>query len=208
MNARIGHSTPPPETHNNHCHTATCAFFAHVVIMLLCAGRISGTVNLLHKKNIKLQGVHYFHLRIKEIGMMHTQRKRGAQWQLGLVAIRLLLYAALYWGYNGISNDRYETTFFQFWLLMIAVELSTFLVSYLPSRFWKTKRADGETTRQRMISERPYNLLAMGVLAIHAVTVAYPVHKLMLNFWIGYSILPVLSFLVLLFLLLKYLLSR
>ena len=140
--------------------------------------------------------------------MMLAQRKRGAQWQLGLVAIRLLLYAALYWGYNGISNDRYETTFFQFWLLMIAVELSTFLVSYLPSRFWKTKRADGETTRQRMISERPYNLLAMGVLAIHAVTVAYPVHKLMLNFWIGYSILPVLSFLVLLFLLLKYLLSR
>ena len=139
---------------------------------------------------------------------MHTQRKRGTQWQLGLVAIRLLLYAALYWGYNGISNDRYETTFFQFWLLMIAVELSTFLVSQLPSRFWKTKRADGETTRQRMISERPYNLLAMGVLAIHAVTVAYPVHKLILNFWIGYSILPVLSFLVLLFLLLKYLLSR
>ena len=91
---------------------------------------------------------------------------------------------------------------------MIAVELSTFLVSYLPSHFWKTKRADGETTRQRMISERPYNLLAMGVLAIHAVTVAYPVHKLMLNFWIGYSILPVLSFLVLLVLLLKYLLSR
>lgn len=207
MNARIGHSTPPPETHNNHCHTATCAFFAHVVIMLLCAGRISGTVNLLHKKH-QIARSSLFSPTHKRDRKMHTQRKRGTQWQLGLVAIRLLLYAALYWGYNGISNDRYETTFFQFWLLMIAVELSTFLVSYLPSRFWKTKRADGETTRQRMISERPYNLLAMGVLAIHAVTVAYPVHKLMLNFWIGYSILPVLSFLVLLFLLLKYLLSR
>lgn len=65
------------------------------------------------------------------------------------------------------------------------MELSSILVSFLPTRFWKSKKSNGATVKQQMVTERPYCLIVIGFLLLHAVVIAYPVQMQWLYFWVA-----------------------
>ncbi len=128
--------------------------------------------------------------------------------QVGLIAIRLFVFVLFSWLWIWWNYAEREEVFFQIWLLAPFMELSSIFVSFLPTRFWKSKKSNGAAVKQQMVAERPYCLIVIGFLLLHAVVIAYPVRMQWLYFWAGCSILPGAVLLTLLFLFLKRYLKR
>ena len=131
---------------------------------------------------------------------MKLETTQKVEMQVGLIAIRLFVFVLFSWLWIGWNYAEREEAFFQIWLLAPFMELSSILVSFLPTRFWKSKKSNGATVKQQMVAERPYCLIVIGFLLLHAVVIAYPVQMQWLYFWAGSSILPGAVLLTLLFL--------
>ena len=139
---------------------------------------------------------------------MKLETTQKVEMQVGLIAVRLFVFVLFSWLWIWWNYDEREEAFFQIWLLAPFMELSSILVSFLPTRFWKSKKSNGVAVKQHLVAERPYCLIVIGFLLLHAVVIAYPVRMQWLDFWAGCSILPGAVLLTLLFLFLKRYLKR
>lgn len=71
---------------------------------------------------------------------MKLETTQKVEMQVGLIAIRLSVFVLFSWLWIGWNYAEREEAFFQIWLLAPFMELSSILVSFLPTRFWKSKK--------------------------------------------------------------------